>query len=100
MPSIDSLAHDPRLSGKSIEFLCVSIDEDGETVRRFLKDKRMGMTFLRVQDGKIPPVFSSDGIPATFLIAPDGRIAASEVGSADWHEPEVVKFLEKLAARK
>jgi thiol-disulfide isomerase/thioredoxin len=98
MPSIDALAKDPRLKGKSIEFLCVSIDQDAETVRSFLKGKDMGMTFLRAKDGKFPPVFHSEGIPTTFLIAADGRIAASEVGSADWHEPRVVEFLEKLAS--
>ncbi len=100
MPSIDSLARDSRLKGKSIEFLCVSTDDDAETVRRFLNGRDLGMTFLRVKNGKIPPVFYSEGIPATFLITPDGRIAATEIGSADWHEPRVVEFLEKLATMK
>jgi thiol-disulfide isomerase/thioredoxin len=97
MPSIDSLARDPRLAGKSIEFLCISTDDDSEKVRRFLKDKNFGMTFLRVKDGKIPPVYYSEGIPTTFLITPEGRIAASKVGSDDWHAPGVVEFVEKLA---
>ena len=42
-------------------------------------------------------MFYSEGIPATFLIAADGRIAATEVGAADWNEAQVVDFLEKLA---
>jgi hypothetical protein len=54
------------------------------------------MTILRA--GKVPSVFSIDSIPTTFVIAPDGRIAAFEVGSADWSQPDVVEFLEKLAA--
>ena len=100
MPSIDTLARDPRLAGKSIEFLCISVDDDAETVRQYLKGKNFGMTFLRVKDKKIPPVFYSEGIPATFLIRADGRIAGTEVGSADWHEPRVVEFMEKLAAAR
>jgi thiol-disulfide isomerase/thioredoxin len=98
MPSIDALARDPRWKGKSIEFLCISTDQDAQTVRSFLKGKDMGMTFLRVRNGKVPPVFQSEGIPTTFLIAADGRIAAIEVGSADWHEPRAVEFLDKLAS--
>ncbi len=97
MPSIDSLARDPRLAGKSIQFVCISVDDDAETVRQYLNGKNFGMTFLRVKDRKIPPVFYSEGIPATFLIAADGRIAAVEVGSADWHEPRRVEFIEKLS---
>ena len=100
MPSIDKLAKDPRLAGKSIEFVCVSVDDDSATVRSFLEGSDMSMTFLRARDGNIPAVFRTNGIPATFLIAPDGRIAATEVGSADWHAPDVVAFLEKLAAKK
>jgi thiol-disulfide isomerase/thioredoxin len=97
MPSIDELARDPRLKGKNIEFVCVSTDDSTEAVRRFLQGKNWSMTILRAE--KIPPVFYTEGIPATFLIAPDGRIAASEIGSADWHEPRVIEFLEKLAVR-
>jgi thiol-disulfide isomerase/thioredoxin len=97
MPSIDSLARDPRLAGKSIAFVCISVDDDAETVRQYVKSKNFGMTFLRVKDGKIPPVFYSEGIPATFLIAPDARIASVQVGAKDWHEPQVIEFMEKLS---
>ena len=44
------------------------------------------MTVLHCQVA--PPVFPTDGIPATFIIAPDGRIVAAEVGSNDWDTPE------------
>jgi thiol-disulfide isomerase/thioredoxin len=99
MPSIDRLARDPRLAGKSIEFICVSTDDDSEKVRSFLKGRNLGMTFLRVGNGKLPNVFYSEAIPSTFLIAPDGRIAATEIGATDWDNPEVIAFLEKLARR-
>jgi thiol-disulfide isomerase/thioredoxin len=95
MPSIDKLARNPQLQGKNIEFVCVSIDESTEAVRQYVADKKWSMTILRT--GKVPSVFYSEGIPATFVIAPDGRIAGFEVGAADWNEPHVVEFLEKLA---
>ena len=96
MPSIAKLARDPRLRGKNIEFVCVSIDDSAETVRRFLVSKDWTMTILRTE--RIPTVFNSDGIPATFLIGPMARIAATRIGGADWNEPHVVTFLEKLAS--
>ena len=64
-------------------------------VRDFLEGISWDMTFLRTE--KVPSVFMTEGIPATFLIAADGRIAATAVGGADWNEPHVVEFLEKLA---
>jgi len=95
MPSIAQLAQEPRLRAKNIEFVCVSTDESSDVVRRFLEGRNWSMTFLRAE--RLPPVFSTDGIPATFLIGADGRIAASEIGAANWQEPRVISFLEKLA---
>jgi thiol-disulfide isomerase/thioredoxin len=95
MPSIARLAEDPRLRGKNIEFVCVSTDDSSDVVRRFLEGRDWKMTFLRAE--RLPGVFQSDGIPATFVIGADGRIAACEVGAVDWHEQRVVSFLEKLA---
>jgi len=94
MPSIAALAEDPHLRGKNIEFVCVSTDESSDVVRRFLQGRNWTMTFLRAD--KLPVVFQT-GIPTTFVIAADGRIAACEVGAVQWHEPRVVSFLEKLA---
>ena len=95
MPSIAQLAENPRLRGKGIEFVCVSVDNSADTVRRFLEERTWTMTFFRTE--KLPAVFSTEGIPATFIIAPDGRIAAAQVGSDQWDRPDVVAFLEKIA---
>ena len=96
MPSIARLAEDPRLKGKGIEFVCVSVDDSTDSVRLFLEGRSWSMTFLRAEG--LPAVFSTQGIPATFIIAADGRIAASQVGSDNWDSPQVVELLEKLAA--
>ena len=95
MPSIANLAANPRLKDKGVVFLCVSTDDSAGTLRGFLKDKAWGMTILRATS--IPPAFQTEAIPATYLIAPDGRIATAEVGAAQWDDPSVVDFLEKLA---
>ncbi len=96
LPSIARLARDPKLDGKSIAFVCVSNGESSETVKQFLKGKDWPMTFLRAE--KVPPVFYSEGIPATFLIGADGKIAAVQIGSVEWDDPKTVAFLEKLAS--
>jgi thiol-disulfide isomerase/thioredoxin len=97
MPSIARLAADPRLQGKNIEFVCVSTDDSAQTVRRFLSDKNWPMTVLRSQS--FPPVFVTEGIPATFVIAPDGKIIAAEIGASEWDNPKVVALLEKTSAK-
>jgi thiol-disulfide isomerase/thioredoxin len=96
MPSIARLAGNPRLEGKNIQFVCVSTDEDLDSVRLFVADKKWPMTILHARS--LPPIFTTDGIPATFIIAPDGRIVAAQVGSSDWDNAQVVQLLEKTAA--
>ena len=95
MPSIAKLAADPKLKGKGIAFVCVSVDDSPDSVKRFLTGKNWPMTVLHANG--VPKVFETEGIPATYIIGPDGKIVASEVGSAEWDAPEVVSFLEKLA---
>jgi thiol-disulfide isomerase/thioredoxin len=93
LPSIARLARTPRLD--QVAFVCVSIDRDAETVRRYIQGKDWPMTVLHATS--LPQAFSTDGIPATFLIAPDGRIAASYLGGAEWDDPTVVAFIERIA---
>ncbi|WP_435009978.1 TlpA family protein disulfide reductase [Tundrisphaera lichenicola] len=95
MPTLARLASNPRIKEKDVAVVCVSMDDSLDTVRKFVADKGWGMTILH--STSLPPVFQTDGIPATFLIAPDGRVAATTVGSARWDDPSVVAFLEKLS---
>jgi thiol-disulfide isomerase/thioredoxin len=94
LPSITQLARTPAL--KDVAFVCVSIDDDAAAVRRFVNGKDWPMTVLHLGSAELPAVFTTRGIPATFLIAPDGQVAASVVGSADWDDPSVVSFLSDL----
>lgn len=96
LPAIAHLAADPRV--KDVAFLCVSTDEDASTLREFVADKKMKLPVARASS--IPDVFATEGIPATFLIAPDGKIVVSHVGAAQWDDPSIVEYLEKLAKRR
>ena len=94
LPAIARLAEESRL--KDVAFVCVSTDNSSVPVRKFLNDKKWKLTVLRAEEPP-PDVFLSQGIPATYLIAPDGRVAVAEVGSVDWDVPAVVDVLEGLS---
>ena len=95
MPSIARLAATPELQGM-VEFVCISTDESINAVRSFLRGKSWPMTILNA--ASLPPVFLTDGIPATFFVAADGRVAYMREGGAEWDAPEVVQKLRDLAA--
>jgi thiol-disulfide isomerase/thioredoxin len=93
MPGLVRLAENPRLKGAA--FVAVTAEPASDNVRKVARDELKGWTVLRA-DG-MPEVFASDAIPATFVVAPDGKVVASEIGSARWDDSTVVDFLEKLA---
>jgi thiol-disulfide isomerase/thioredoxin len=93
MPSLVKLAENPQLKG--VAFVAVTNEPANENVRKVAREELRGLTVLRANG--LPEVFATDAIPATFLIAPDGQVAASEIGSARWDDPSVVEFLEQLA---
>lgn len=97
MPSIASLARSSRL--KNVAFVLVS-DEPPDVIQAFAKRKALDLPLYHVDPRDLPSVFDSEGIPATFLIAPDGRVAVRHIGSAQWDHPEVVDFLEGLSQTK
>ena len=93
LPAIASLAANPRLKG--VAFACVSTDGDVAELRRFVAEHKLKLPVYRASS--LPLAFQTEGIPATFLIGPDGKVVASEVGAAQWDHPDVVDLLERLS---
>lgn len=95
LPSIARLAAEPRLKDKDVAFVCVSVDDAIEAPRDFARGQKWPMTVLHA--ASLPPLLTTDGIPATFVIDRDGRVVSRDVGAAAWDDPSVVAFLEELA---
>ena len=94
MPSIAHLAQNQRLKERGFVFLCVSIDASADDLRDYMKGKAYEVTVLRATS--LPKAFTTDGIPATYVIAADGQIMVAEEGAAQWDAPAVVDYLEKI----
>jgi thiol-disulfide isomerase/thioredoxin len=94
MPSIARLAANPKM--KDVVFYVASIEDDAPGVRRYAERENLKLPFVIV-DGSIPSAYKTNAIPATYVIAPDGRIAIAEIGAAEWDDPATV---ERIAALK
>jgi thiol-disulfide isomerase/thioredoxin len=96
MPGLERLADTLAARAPSAAVLAVST-EPTATVRRF-RDGKSSSALVVLTAADLPEVFLTDGIPATFVVAPDGRVVAAEVGAAAWDDPAVIAFIERLAA--
>lgn len=96
MPAIQRLYDRTRDLG--VVFLVVS-DEKPEKIAEYLKKNAFTMPIYRSTKGR-PAAFQTDGIPATFILAADGRVAFSHIGAAGWDDESTLAFLRSLPAGK
>lgn len=99
MPSLDRLAK--KMAGKNLVVLAVSEDDHSPAQVRLFADRLQlkSLTLLYDTSKHGSRDFGLRGIPATFLISPEGMILASLEGSAVWDEGrlfrEISGYLEK-----
>jgi len=97
LPSLDALA--PRLAKFGAKVLTISIDDDGATsVPQFYA--QTGIKHLPVlldPAGDALDKLNLDGIPATILIDPAGKMVAALEGAANWDTDAVVALVRSLA---
>lgn len=83
------------LKDKNVAFAFVT-REDAQTVRAFQKE--MGYAFpVYIMKEPPPATFGVSAYPATFIFAPDGRLAYRHAYAAQWDTPKTIDFLTRLA---
>ena len=92
MPSIQRLHAKTRDLG--VVFLLVS-DEERDTISAYARRNALSVPLFRAT-GRQPAAYRTDGIPATFILSPDGRIVFSHVGAARWDDERAIAFLKGL----
>lgn len=95
MPAIQKLYD--KVKSDKIAFVMVSLDEDPAKAASFIQ--RMGFTFpVYSPHGYTPPVYGAGNvIPTTYVISPDGFIAARHEGMAQYDTKEFKAFLLQMA---
>lgn len=97
MPGIQKLYNSVDTS--RIAFVMLSVDEGGpEKVKKFID--RKGYTFpVYTHLSGIPAAFQSNAIPTTFILSPEGTLAARQQGMANYNTKKMREFLGSLVVR-
>lgn len=91
IPGIEEIYHEYK---NEVSFVLLT-NEDVETVNRFLK--KNNYQELPVYFASNTPLeFSSNSIPATFIVSRDGRIAVNKKGAARWNTSTTKNLLDEL----
>jgi thiol-disulfide isomerase/thioredoxin len=91
IPGIEEIYQEYK---NEVSFILLT-NEDVETVKRFLKKNNYeGMPVYFAAN--TPLEFSSNSIPATFIVSRDGRIVVNKKGAARWNTSTTKNLLDEL----
>lgn len=98
MPELQAL--EEEYGPRGLRVVGVSIDGRGaeDAVRHFLEDYGIGFTILHDPDERVARAFRTAGVPETFLIGRDGRIAGRWIGMLKPDDPSIRERIEKALA--
>lgn len=91
MPDIQDLYN---IFGDQAAFLLVS-DEDPSKVKAFMERRGFNMP-VYIHRGLLPEVFTTNSIPITFVIGPNGNIVIRKTGAAKWNSSSMQNTMKEL----
>ena len=94
MPELQALARE--YGPRGLRVIGVSIDMRGaeDAIRGFLEDHGIGFTILHDPDERVTRAFRAAGVPETYLIDREGRLAARWIGKLKPGAPDVRERVE------
>ena len=84
---------------KGFTILAVSTDEGSPArVRSFVKRLKLSFPIVLDPDSKVSDLYQVSGLPVSYLIDREGRLAAEVTGSEDWMSEKAIARIEALLA--
>lgn len=91
MPEIQKF-YEKYKSDDSIAFYSINLDESNQEIKSFFRKYKLSFPVLIDHDEKSLEMLSTDGIPTTVIVSPDGIVKFRRVGSITLDELEGALF--------
>ncbi len=94
MPSMQRAYEQLRAEG--IEMLAINIGEDEDIIFAFTADYPVEFPLLMDLDSTTIQSWPVKGLPTTFVVDPQGRLAYRAIGERAWDDPELLSPVRSL----
>ncbi|MDH5178604.1 MAG: TlpA family protein disulfide reductase [Gammaproteobacteria bacterium] len=94
MPAIQRMVK--ILASEGLLVALINTAENEDTVFSFLAAHAPDIRALMDRDGLVTEQWQPRGLPATYLVGPDGRVYYQALGGRPWDEPTYLDFLRGL----
>ncbi len=86
-----------RLRKEGVVMLGIDVGEDEDTVFQFTADYPVEFPLLLDQDSSVIGRWPVRGLPTTFVVDPQGRLAYRAIGGREWDDPALLEQVRALA---
>lgn len=98
MPTLQEVVE--AIPPSQLRVLLVNTAETDDEVFAFLPTVAPALETLMDRDGSVTERWQPRGLPASFFVDPQGRLRYLALGGRPWDQPEYLRFLRNLTARK
>ena len=84
------------LEQEGIAMLAINMGEDEDTIFIFTADYPADFPILLDRSGEVTEQWPVKGLPTTFIVGPDGRLAYRAIGSREWDDPALLDRIRAL----
>ncbi len=85
-----------RIAEEGIIMLAINVGEDEDTIFVFTADYPADFPVLLDRDGEVIGQWPVKGVPTTFIVDPEGRIAYRAVGGREWDDEQLLDVIREL----
>ncbi len=96
LPSMNRAAQ--QLDPEQVVMLAVNVGEDEDTIFTFMGDYPIEFPVWLDQSGKAARQWPLRGLPTTFVVDKNGRIAYRAIGGREWDDDALLDKIRSLAA--
>ena len=85
-----------KVKDEGIHMLAVNVGEDEDTIFAFTGNYPIDFTVLLDESGEIINQWPIKGLPTTFVLDPEGRIAYRAIGGREWDDEKLLDIVRAL----
>ena len=85
-----------QLQKQGIQMLGINVGEDEDTIFQFTANYPVEFPLLLDQNSRVIDQWPVRGLPTTFVVDPEGRIAYQAIGGREWDDPELLAQVRAL----
>jgi len=85
-----------KIAKENIAMLAINVGEDEDTIFVFTADYPADFPILLDTDGEVIGQWPVKGLPTTYIVDPEGRIAYRAIGGREWDDEQLLDALRTL----